>query len=154
MGTEAHATSTFNNLFFSVSRLSYTSTTLQRSYVIITFSLVYFSFYWKNWKRYRFLHVVYVFRVITARCYASAVLAMGMCLSVRLSVRHKSVFYRNGWTNRAGFWHLSFLPPVLHRVKRKFGYFQNKGTSFWNFVQNSGLRKFRHGIYRRNVLST
>jgi len=26
MGTEAHATSTFNNLFFSVSRLSYTST--------------------------------------------------------------------------------------------------------------------------------
>jgi len=35
--------------------------------------------------------------VFTARCYASAVLAMGLCLSVRpsvcLSVRHKSVFY-------------------------------------------------------------
>ena len=33
----------------------------------------------------------------TARCYASAVLAMGLCPSVRLSlcpsVRHKSVFY-------------------------------------------------------------
>ena len=31
--------------------------------------------------------------VFTARCYASAVLAMAVCLSVRLSVRHKSVFY-------------------------------------------------------------
>jgi len=31
--------------------------------------------------------------VFTARCYASAVLAMALCLSVRLSVRHKSVFY-------------------------------------------------------------
>ena len=37
-------------------------------------------------------------RVFTTRCYASAVLvlAMGLCLSVCLSVRHKSVFYRNG----------------------------------------------------------
>jgi len=43
-------------------------------------------------------------------------------LSVR--VCHKSVFYRNGWTNRAGFWRVSFLPPVLHCVKRKFGYLQ------------------------------
>ena len=31
--------------------------------------------------------------VFTARCYATAVLAMALCLSVRLSVRHKSVFY-------------------------------------------------------------
>ena len=67
-------------------------------------------------------------------------------LSVCPSVRHKSVFYRNGSTNRAGFWHVSFLTPVLHCVKRKFGYFQNKGTSLWNFVLNSGVRKFRHGI--------
>ena len=35
-------------------------------------------------------------RVFTARCYASAVLAMALCPSVRLSVRHKSVFYSNG----------------------------------------------------------
>jgi len=41
--------------------------------------------------------------VFTARCYAFAVLAMVLCPSVRLSVRHKSVFYRNGRTNRAGF---------------------------------------------------
>ena len=32
----------------------------------------------------------------TARCYASALLAMGLCLSVSVSVCHKSVFYRNG----------------------------------------------------------
>jgi len=39
-----------------------------------------------------------------------------------VSVRHKSVFYRNGWTNRAaGFLHVSFLPPILHCAKRKFG---------------------------------
>ena len=44
------------------------------------------------------------------------------------------------------FWHVSFLPPVLHCAKRKFGYLQNKGTSLRNFVLNSELRKFRHGI--------
>jgi len=32
--------------------------------------------------------------VFTARCYASAVLAMGLCLC--LSVGHKSEFYENG----------------------------------------------------------
>ena len=49
-----------------------------------------------------FLHIIYIF---TARCYASAELAMALCLSVcpsvclsvrpfvRLSVHHKSVFY-------------------------------------------------------------
>jgi len=39
----------------------------------------------------------YLIDFITARCYASAVLAMALCLpvclSVCLSVRHKSVFY-------------------------------------------------------------
>ena len=63
-----------------------------------------------------------------------------------VSVCHKSMFYRNGGTNRAGFWHVSFLPAVLHCVQRKFRYLQNKGTSLWNFVLNPGLRKFRHGI--------
>ena len=31
--------------------------------------------------------------IFTARCYASAVLAMALCLSVRPSVCHKSEFY-------------------------------------------------------------
>jgi len=39
-----------------------------------------------------------------------------------------------------------FLPPILHCVKRKSGYLLNEATSLWNFVPNSGLRKFRHGI--------
>ena len=41
---------------------------------------------------------------------------------------------------------MSFLSPVLHCIKKKFGYLQNKGTFLWNFVQNSGVKKFRHGI--------
>jgi len=36
-----------------------------------------------------------------------------------VSVCHTSVFYRNGWTNRAGFWHGTFLQPVLHCVKKQ-----------------------------------
>ena len=34
--------------------------------------------------------------VFTARCYASAVLAMGLCLCLSVSVCHKSEFYLNG----------------------------------------------------------
>ena len=49
------------------------------------------------------------------------------CVRLSVSVCHKSVFYRNRWTNRAGFWHISFLPPVIHCVKRKFGYLQKWG---------------------------
>jgi len=63
-----------------------------------------------------------------------------------VSVCHKSVFYRNGWTNRAGFWHGSFLRPILHCVVKNSGSFENKGISLWNFAPNSGLRKFRHSI--------
>ena len=52
------------------------------------------------------------------------VLATSLCPPVCLSVSvcHKSEFYRDGWTNRAGFRHGSFLPPMLHCVERKFGY--------------------------------
>jgi len=66
------------------------------------------------------------YTVFTARCYASAVLAMGLCLSVCVCLLQVGVLYRNGWTNRAGFWHASFLPSVLHCVKRKFGYLQKR----------------------------
>ena len=42
---------------------------------------------------------------------------------------------------------LPSTPPILHCVKRKFGYLQNKGTSLWNFfVPNSGLEKLCFGI--------
>ena len=50
--------------------------------------------------------------------------------------------YRNDRANRAGFWHGGFLS---HRVKGNSGTSKNKATSLWDFVPNSGLRKFRHG---------
>ena len=34
--------------------------------------------------------------VFAARCYASAIYAVIICLSVRLSVCHKSEFYKDG----------------------------------------------------------
>ena len=36
--------------------------------------------------------------VVTERCYASAVLAMGLCPCLSVSVYHKPVFYKNGKT--------------------------------------------------------
>ena len=41
------------------------------------------------------------------------VLAVALCLSVCLSVCHKSDFCRHSSMNQAGFWHGSFLPPIL-----------------------------------------
>ena len=71
---------------------------------------------------------------------------MGLCLSVCPYVCHKSVFYRNGWTNRAGFGMWASFHPSYTALKGNSVISQNKGTSLWNFVLNSGLRKFRHGI--------
>jgi len=74
-------------------------------------------------------------------------IARVLAVALFVSVCHKSVFYRNSWTNRAGFWHGSFLSPILYRVKRKFGYLQNIGTSLWNFVPNyTDLEKFCFGV--------
>jgi len=50
----------------------------------------------------------------------AGVLAMTLCMSIR----HKSVFYRNGWTIWADFWYGSFLPDMIHCIKRKFRYLQ------------------------------
>ena len=51
------------------------------------------------------------------------------------------------------FWHESFLPPVLHCVKRKFGHLQNKGSSIWNFVPNFGLRKFYTALFHHKMVA-
>ena len=72
---------------------------------------------------------------------------------VSVSVCHKSVFYQNGWTNRAGFgtgasFHLSYT--VFYR---NIGVFKNKGTSLWNFDPNSGFKKNRHSISHRTSSS-
>ena len=81
----------------------------------------------------------------TARSYASAVLAMALCPCLCLSVRHKSVFYRNGWANRAVFGTGASFHPSYTVLKGNSVISENKGT-LWNFVLNSGLKKFRQGI--------
>jgi len=57
-------------------------------------------------------------------------------------VRHTPVLYRNGCTDRGDIFLAGFPQPMLRYV---LGYLRNKGTSLWNFVPNSGLRKFRTG---------
>ena len=85
------------------------------------------------------------FVIFTARCYASAVLAMGLCLSVRLSVTSRSSTKMAERIELVfGMW-ASFHPSYTV-LKEKSVISKNKGTSLWNFVLNSGLRKFRHGI--------
>ena len=74
------------------------------------------------------------------RRYASAVLAVALCLSVC----HKSDSVKNGWTDRSDFCSGRFFWPVLPSGVRKFVTFQNNGTSLWNFVPNSRLREFCH----------
>ena len=73
-------------------------------------------------------------------------------LFVRPSVCHKPVFYRNDWTNRAGFWHAGFLPSIPHCVIKKCGYLQKLRYFPLALCPNSGLRKFRHS--KSIVLST
>ena len=65
--------------------------------------------------------------VFTARRNASAVYTVIMCPSVRLSVRHKPILYRNDWSNRTDVWHRGLLPPMPRCVKRKIGYLQKLG---------------------------
>jgi len=40
-------------------------------------------------------------------------------------VRHKWEFYQNGWTNRAGYWHGSFLPDTYTILLRSLGISKN-----------------------------
>jgi len=87
------------------------------------------------------LSVGAVLPIFTARCFASAILAMCLCLSVtsqcsiETAERIELVF---------GVW-ASFHPSYTV-LKENSVTSENKGTFLWNFVVNSGLRKFRHGI--------
>jgi len=76
---------------------------------------------------------------IAGTSYGLVSVCLAVCLSVSVSVRSWCSI-ESSW-----FWYGTFLSPILDSVKRKF-YVGNKGTSLWNFVTNSQLRKFRHGI--------
>jgi len=56
-------------------------------------------------------------------------------------------------TNRAGFWHQSFFPPVLHCVKRKFGYLQNNNFHSGILSQTPDLDNFASAYRSSKVLS-
>ena len=66
---------------------------------------------------------------------ASAVYAIVLCPSVRPSVRHKPVIYRNDRTNRT----VASLHPSHTVLWGNLGISKNERTSLWNFVPNSGL---------------
>jgi len=46
-------------------------------------------------------------------------------------------------------WFLAWEPHLFAVLKENSDIFKNKGTSFWNFVLNSGLRKFRYQLNSR-----
>jgi len=65
---------------------------------------------------------------------------------MRVVAEKRPNVYRNDWTNRAGFWHGGFFPPIPLCVIRKSGYLQNGALSSGTLSQTSDLEmKFRHG---------
>jgi len=62
--------------------------------------------------------------------------------SVRPSVRHKPVLYRNDWTKRLLACRLSSTHPKLCCVEIRVS--KNWAISIWDFEPNFGIRKFRH----------
>jgi len=69
---------------------------------------------------------------------------MGLCLSVRLSVTSRCSIETAERIELVFGMRASFNPS--YTVLKGNVISKNKGTSLWNFVLNSGLRKFRHGI--------
>ena len=84
--------------------------------------------------------------VFTARCYASAVIAMGLCLSVRLSVRSQCSIETAERIELVLACELPSTRPTV--LKGNLVISKNKGTSSWNFVLNSGLRENFATAYR------
>jgi len=68
-----------------------------------------------------------------------------MGLSVRLCLSQVGVLLKR-LDESSWFWHVSFLHPSYTVLKGNSFTSKNKGTSLWNFVLNSGLIKFCHGI--------
>jgi len=71
---------------------------------------------------------------------------MGLCLSVRLSVTSRCSIETVGRIELVLACELPSTRPTVYTVLRNSVISKNKGTSLWNFVLNSGLGKFRHGM--------
>jgi len=78
--------------------------------------------------------------IFTMRRYASTVymLSSCVCLSVQLSVTSQYCIKTTGRIK------LAFCMETSFHLSH-FDTSENKGTSLWNYVPNSGLRKFHHG---------
>ena len=90
----------------------------------------------------------------TLQC--ARVIAVARRLQVCLSLSHKPVLYRNGWTDRTGFWR-GFVWPILHSIIRKFRYLQNKGRPTFVKTMIQILDSWKMSLQRadaRDVLST
>jgi len=73
--------------------------------------------------------------------YVTVTLCLYLCLCLSVTSRHS--ICRNGWTDRAGFWHGGFLWHILHCVATckeiQVSVYKNKGTFLLISVLNSGL---------------
>jgi len=67
--------------------------------------------------------------------------------SASISCRHVSVCLSVCMSHAGIAWKRlhSFPRPILACVSGKLGFSKNKGTFLWNFVPNSGLKKYRRG---------
>ena len=74
------------------------------------------------------------------------------CVSV--SVCHKAVFYRHGWTDRAGFWHVSFFRPIIHCFQEIHVTTKIRVLPSGTLSQTPDLENLLRRIDRQNVLST
>jgi len=90
-------------------------------------------------------HVYFTKMVFTARCYAFAVLAMALCLSIRLSITSRSSTKTAKQIGLVFGMRASFRPSYTV-LKGNLVISKSKGTSLWNFILKSGLRKFCCGI--------
>ena len=94
-------------------------------------------------------------RFLPARRYASAVLPVVVCPSVRLPVPGQC-FMQTAGRIALVFWHTVLLRLTLYAycVLRKFGYIQNKGNFLLRLCLNSQPLHFKNFATARPVLST
>jgi len=104
----------------------------------------YSAFFWKILNLRRFILIVLsTVCILSAFLPCDAMLARVLATSLCLSVCHKSEFCWKGWTNWAGFWHGSFLRPIINCVIRKFAYLQkSRVLPFGTLLQTLDLENF------------
>jgi len=84
------------------------------------------------------------------RVLADVVLCLSVCLSVCLCLSQVGVLSKQ--LNKSSWSMVRELPSSYPtQLQGNSGIFKNKGTSLWNFVPNSGLRKF---CFRISIVKT